>query len=82
MPVKVYNNKIILNITEEGEIWIKGKKVNLDAIPGLMKVFKNEYPDGTVFITFEKDSMNKMAIKVVDEVSAAKVKMLVIATQR
>ena len=81
LPVKVYNNKIIFNITKEGKICIKGIKLDLNAIKGIMEVFKNEYPDGSVIITYEGDFLYKIALDVFDQAREAKVKIVVMARQ-
>ena len=78
MPVNVSDNRIIFNITKEGEIWVKGKKVNLNAIQGIMETFNNEYPDGSVVIACDRDSRYETAMEVLDKIRAANIDMVVI----
>ena len=44
LPFSVKDNKIKFNLTKEGKIWVKGKKVNLNAIKGLMEIYRERIP--------------------------------------
>ena len=78
LPFEVKDNRIIFNISKEGEIRVKGKKVNLNAIKGLMEIYRNEYPDGSVIITCDNDSLYETALEMRDQIREAKVNMTVI----
>ena len=82
LPVKVNNNKIIFNITKEGEIRIKGVKISLNAIQGIMEAFKNEYPDGSVVITCDRDSPYQIALEMLEQAREARVKLTIIRAER
>ena len=82
-PTSVAKKDIIINLTKEGEIWIENEKVDLDSIKGRIEDFKNEYPDGNVIITCDKDLFNNKAIaEVIDQIRAAKVKDVVVAATK
>ena len=60
-PVNVEKN-LIIDIKKDSEIWIENEKVDLDSIKSRIEDFKNEYPDGNVIITCDKDLFNNKAI--------------------
>ncbi|MFC1494235.1 ExbD/TolR family protein [Thermodesulfobacteriota bacterium] len=82
-PVNVDKSKIILDITKTGEILIQDEKIDLNSIQSRIKDFMNEYPDGDIIILSDKDPFNnKVVEEVLDQVRAAKVKNIVVATEK
>ena len=57
---------ILVNITDDGELFVNRRRVNADALTANIKRLHAESPKGTVVIQADDDSKNDLLITVMD----------------
>ena len=57
---------ILVNITDDGELFVNRRRVNADALTANIKRLHAESPKGTVVIQADDDSKNELLITVMD----------------
>lgn len=69
---------IIINVTQDGMIYIDGMAIDIRSVQSRMERFNYENPDGNVIITADNKSRFGIAIEVLDQVRLAKIKNVVV----
>ncbi len=73
---------IIVAVTKEGTIHIENQMIDIRSVRSHMERFRHENPMGNVVITADKDSMFGTSIEVLDQVRAAGISNVVVATSK
>lgn len=72
---------IFVAIKSNGEIWIQKRKIELGAVRANIEKLHAESPEGSVVIQADKSSKTGLLIQVMDQVRAANVENISVATQ-
>ena len=73
--------KILVAISDKGEIWINKRRIDVRAVQANIERLKAENPQGTVVIQADKKATTDVLIKVMDSARAAGVYDVSIAAQ-
>ena len=73
---------ILVAITENDEIWIDKRRVDLKAVRANIERLKIEYPEGSVIIQADKSSKTGFLVETMDQVRLAGVQNVSIAAQK
>ena len=65
-PKKSEVKNILVNITDDGQLFVNRRRVNADALTANIKRLHAESPKGTVVIQADDDSKNELLITVMD----------------
>ena len=65
-PKKSEVKNILVNITDDGELFVNRRRVNAEALTANIKRLHAESPKGTVVIQADDDSKNELLITVMD----------------
>ena len=79
--VKKERANILVAISDEGDIWINKRKVDIRTVQANIERLKAENPQGTVVIQADKKATTDILIKVMDSARAAGVFDVSIAAQ-
>jgi biopolymer transport protein ExbD len=79
--VKKERANILIAISENGEIWINKRRIDVRAVQANVERLKAENPQGTVVIQADKKATTDVLIKVMDASRAAGVYDVSIAAQ-
>ena len=79
--VKKQRANILVAISDQGDIWINKRKIDIRAVQANIERLKAENPQGTVVIQADKKSTTDTLIKVMDAARAAGVFDVSIAAQ-
>lgn len=79
--VKKERANILVAISDQGEIWINKRRVDVRAVQANIERLKAENPQGTVVIQADKKATTDVLIKVMDSARAAGVFDVSIAAQ-
>lgn len=79
--VKKERANILVAISDQGEIWINKRRVDVRAVQANIERLKAENPQGTVVIQADKKATTDILIKVMDSARAAGVYDVSIAAQ-
>lgn len=72
---------IMVAISEEGQIWIDRRQVDVRALRANIERLHAENPQGTVIIQADEESKNKLLVQVMDAARLAGVKSVAIAAE-
>ncbi len=72
---------IMIAISEEGQIWIDRRQVDVRALRANIERLHAENPHGTVIIQADEESKNKLLVQVMDAARLAGVKNVAIAAE-
>ncbi len=72
---------ILVAISEEGQIWIDRRQVDVRALRANIERLHAENPHGTVIIQADEESKNKLLVRVMDAARLAGVKNVAIAAE-
>jgi len=72
---------ILVAISEDGEIWIDGRPVDVRALPANIERLHAENPQGSVVIQADEDSKNGLLVQVMDAARQAGVYNVSIAAE-
>ena len=72
---------ILVAISEEGQIWIDRRQVDVRALRANIERLHAENPHGTVIIQADEESKNKLLVQVMDAARLAGVKNVAIAAE-
>ncbi len=72
---------IMVAISEEGQIWIDRRQVDVRALRANIERLHAENPHGTVIIQADEESKNKLLVQVMDAARLAGVKSVAIAAE-
>ncbi len=72
---------IMIAISEEGQIWIDRRQVDVRAVRANIERLHAENPHGTVIIQADEESKNKLLVQVMDAARLAGVKNVAIAAE-
>ncbi len=73
---------ILVAISEEGQIWIDRRQVDVRALRANIERLHAENPHGAVIIQADEESKNKLLVQVMDAARLAGVKNVSIATNQ
>ncbi|MDJ0764140.1 MAG: biopolymer transporter ExbD [Myxococcota bacterium] len=73
---------ILVGISEDGQIWIDKRQVELRAVRANIERLLSENPEGAVIIQADKKSKNGVMVKVLDAAKAAGVQDVSLSTER
>lgn len=79
--MQVAPNDLVIALTKEGEIVVRGETVDLEQVRGLMREHKAQRGSGTVFVQADAEVPHGRVVEVVDMAKAEGVPRLGIATQ-
>lgn len=82
MSIQKPRTSIIIGISENGEIWINHKKVDLKSVRPILERLIAENPRGTVIIQADKEAKAGLALDVLDAARAAKAADVAISTRK
>ena len=72
---------IFVAISERGEIWIDNRRVDVSSVRANVERLRAESPEGTVVIQADKFSQTGILVEVVDQVRAAGVENVFVASE-
>ena len=72
---------ILVAITQNNEIWIDKRRVDLKAVRANIERLKIEYPEGSVIIQADKESRSGLLVEAMDQIRLAGVQNLSIAAK-
>ncbi len=70
---------IFIAIKEDGSIWLKKRKIDIDAVRANMEKLHAESPEGAVVIQADKKSETGVLVRVMDQIRLAGVKNISVA---
>lgn len=73
---------MIVAVTKEGIVYMEGQPIDIRSVRSHMERFRHENPMGNVVITADKDSLFGISIEVLDQVRAAGIANVVVATSK
>ena len=80
--VKKQRASILIAISEEGEIWIKKRRVDIRQVRPNVEKMLAENPQGSVVIQADKESKNGLFVQVMDAARAAGAYNIAIAAEK
>ena len=72
---------ILVAITQNNEIWIDKRRVELKAVRANIERLKIEYPEGSVIIQADKESRSGLLVEAMDQIRLAGVQNISIAAK-
>lgn len=78
---RVETGNLLIAITPQGEIWLAGEPVALEAVRSRVEQLRAEKPQGSVIIQGDTDASVGLMVKVMDQVRLAGVTRLAIAAR-
>ena len=72
---------ILIAITENNEIWIDKRTIDLKAVRANIERLKIEYPGGSVIIQADKESRSGLLVETMDQIRLAGVQNISIAAK-
>ena len=72
---------ILVAITENDEIWIDKRRVDLKAVRANIERLKIEYPEGSVIIQADKEARSGLLVETMDQIRLAGVQNISIAAK-
>ena len=72
---------ILVAITQNNEIWIDKRRVDLKAVRANIERLKIEYPEGSVIIQADKESRSGLLVEAMDQIRLAGVQNISIAAK-
>lgn len=79
--VKSAHGNILIAITENDEIWIDKRKIDVRAVRANVERLHAENPQGAVIIQADKNSRNGMLVQVIDQTRLAGISNVSIAAE-
>lgn len=70
---------ILVAITQNNEIWIDKRRIDLKAVRANIERLKIEYPEGSVIIQADKESRSGLLVETMDQIRLAGVQNISIA---
>ena len=72
---------ILVAITQNNEIWIDKRRLDLKAVRANIERLKIEYPEGSVIIQADKESRSGLLVEAMDQIRLAGVQNISIAAK-
>ena len=72
---------ILVAITQNNEIWIDKRRIDLKAVRANIERLKIEYPEGSVIIQADKESRSGLLVETMDQIRLAGVQNISIAAK-
>ena len=72
---------ILVAITQNNEIWIDKRRVDLKAVRANIERLKIEYPEGSVIIQADKESRSGLLVEAMDQIRLSGVQNISIAAK-
>ena len=72
---------ILVALTDNNEIWIDKRRVDLKAVRANIERLKIEYPEGSVIIQADKESRSGLLVEAMDQIRLAGVQNISIAAK-
>jgi biopolymer transport protein ExbD len=82
MSIQKPRTSIIIGISDDNEIWINHKKVDLKSVRPVLERLIAENPRGTVIIQADEEAKAGLALDVLDAARAAKAADVAISTRK
>lgn len=79
---KKEKTNLVIGVTEQNRIYIKGNPVDVRSIRSYMERFLMQYPQGSVVIAADENSSSGKVIQVLDACRLAGVKNVAVAARR
>lgn len=79
--VKSAHGNILIAITENDEVWIDKRKIDVRAVRANVERLHAENPQGAVIIQADKNSRNGMLVQVIDQTRLAGISNVSIAAE-
>ncbi|MET0090187.1 MAG: biopolymer transporter ExbD [Candidatus Thiodiazotropha sp.] len=73
---------ILIAVTQQGEVWIDRRKIDLRAVRANVERLHAENPEGAVVITADRQAPTGVVIRVLDQARLAGVESVAIAANR
>ena len=77
----MYKRQILVAITENNEIWIDKRRVDLKAVRANIERLKIEYPEGSVIIQADTLSKSGLLVETMDQIRLAGIQNISIAAK-
>ena len=75
------NGNILVAITQNNEIWIDKRRIDLKAVRANIERLKIEYPEGSVIIQADKEARSGLLVETMDQIRLAGVQNISIAAK-
>ena len=72
---------ILVAITQNNEIWIDKRRIDLKAVTANIERLKIEYPEGSVIIQADKEARSGLLVETMDQIRLAGVQNISIAAK-
>ena len=72
---------ILVSITQNNEIWIDKRRIDLKAVRANIERLKIEYPEGSVIIQADKEARSGLLVETMDQIRLAGVQNISIAAK-
>ena len=72
---------ILVAITQNNEIWIDKRRIDLNAVRANIERLKIEYPEGSVIIQADKEARSGLLVETMDQIRLAGVQNISIAAK-
>ena len=72
---------ILVAVSNENEIWINKKVVELDTVRATVEALKQENPKGTAVVQVDKGAESRYLVEVVNQIRAAGVNDIAVSTE-
>ncbi len=79
-PAKKVN--LMVEVTQDGQVYIEGKPIDIRAVQSRMKRFMVESPGGSVLVVADKSSQTGTVIQVLDQSRMAGVEKISVAARK
>ena len=73
---------ILVAITQNNEIWIDKRRIDLKAVRANIERLKIEYPEGSVIIQADKEARSGLLVETMDQIRLAGVQNISIAAKK
>ncbi|WP_339726107.1 biopolymer transporter ExbD [uncultured Paraglaciecola sp.] len=81
LAVMPKNANIFIGITEDGDVWIDKRKVETDLVRSNLERLMAEQPSDVIIIQADKEAEHGVVIEVMDQIKAAGIDRISIATE-
>lgn len=79
--VKFKNANIFIAVTEDGKVWMDRNEISVDAVKANLEKLLLEQPTDSVFIQADLKAKHGVVVKVMDQVKAAGIDSVAVATR-
>ncbi len=79
---QVLSTRYVITVQKSGDLFLRGERTTMDALPAQFKALKPEMGENTLIISADKDVPLDMVIRVIDAARGAEIIKFTIETQK